>query len=190
MSKTKLNLLALLTLVGMGGLGIAIIEFFQDIPTIDLLEIGMKWEYQLPLGLAYGFITSWIGWKIIQLPFMSDVKSFYSSLIRGLKLGWKDVIFISFCAGVGEELLFRGGIQYWLGIYATSILFVAIHGYLNPKDWKISLYGSYLTLVMIGISYAFEELGLIAAMAAHFAIDVFLLGVIAFEPKIEPPSLP
>ncbi|MBL4653510.1 MAG: CPBP family intramembrane metalloprotease [Flavobacteriales bacterium] len=171
----------------MGGIGIVIIELFQDTPTLEILETGMAWYYQLPLGITYGLITAWLGWQLIKLQLMNEVKNFYSSIIRELNLNWIDVIFISFCAGVGEELLFRGGIQYWLGMYITSIIFVAIHGYLNPKDWKISLYGIYLTIVMIGISYAFEKLGLISAMAAHFAIDVYLLGVISLK-NINPDS--
>ena len=163
----------------MGGIGIAIIEFLQDTSTLSLIETGLAWYYQLPLGLVYGLVTAWLGWQLIKLKLMYEVKDFYSSIIQQLNMNWIDILFISFCAGVGEELLFRGGVQYWLGIYITSILFVAIHGYLNPKDWKISLYGSYLTLVMVGISYAFEAFGMVSAMAAHFAIDVYLLAVIS-----------
>ena len=167
----------------MGGIGILVIEFFQDSSTLSLLEGGIFWYYQLPIGLIYGLVAAWLGWHLIKLQLMHEVRNFYSSIIWQLKLNWLDVLFISFCAGVGEELLFRGAIQYWLGIYFTSIVFVGIHGYLNQKDLKISIYGGYLTLVMIGISYGFEELGLVSAMAAHFAIDVYLLGVISFENK-------
>lgn len=167
----------------MGGVGILVIEFFQNSTTVSLFETGMFWCYQLPIGLIYGLVTAWLGWQLIKMQLMHEVKNFYSSIIQQLKLNWLDIIFISFCAGVGEELLFRGAIQYWLGIYFTSIVFVGIHGYLNPKDWKISIYGGYLTLVMIGISYGFEELGMVSAMAAHFAIDVYLLGVISFGNK-------
>ena len=167
----------------MGGIGIILIELFQDSSTMSLFETGMVWYYQLLIGLIYGLVAALLGWRLINIQLMHDVKSFYALIIQQLKLNWLDIIFISFCAAVGEELLFRGAIQYWLGIYITSIIFVGIHGYLNPKDWKISIYGGYLTLVMIGISYGFEELGMISAMTAHFAIDVYLLSVISIGNK-------
>ncbi|MBK7566807.1 MAG: CPBP family intramembrane metalloprotease [Bacteroidetes bacterium] len=43
------------------------------------------------------------------------------------------MLFLSFCAGVGEELLFRGAIQPWLGIWLTALLFI-FYTDLNPKD--------------------------------------------------------
>ena len=79
---------------------------------------------------------------------------------------------------MGEELLFRGAIQYWLGIWLTAILFVAIHGYLNPKNWKLSIYGVFMTFAIVGIGYFFEYFGIITAMSAHFMIDVYLFSVI------------
>ena len=183
MKKSKLYLLGFFTLFGMGGISIILIELFQDSSTMSLFETGMVWYYQLLIGLIYGLVAALLGWRLINIQLMHDVKSFYALIIQQLKLNWLDIIFISFCAAVGEELLFRGAIQYWLGIYITSIVFVGIHGYLNSKDWKIRLYGGYLTLVMIGVSYGFEELGMISAMTAHFAIDVYLLSVISIGNK-------
>ena len=58
-----------------------------------------------------------------------------------MKITRTDALFISFCAGFGEEILFRTGMQHYLGILITSIFFVAIHGYLNPFNWRYSLYG-------------------------------------------------
>lgn len=174
-------MLGIATLIGMGGIGIGIVELFQDQSTLELLEQAMPWYYQLFYGLAYGFGAAWLGWLLIRQEFMMEVRSFYEDMLRQMNMNLIDVLFISFCAGVGEELLFRAGIQYWLGIYITSILFVAIHGYLNPKDWKMSIYGMYLTIVMIGISHAFENFGLVYAMAAHFAIDVFLLQILTID---------
>ena len=66
--------------------------------------------------------------------------------------------------------------QYYAGIWITSIVFIAIHGYLNPKNWRLSIYGLYMTAVIVGLSYLFEELGMIFAISAHFAIDLFLFG--------------
>lgn len=82
-----------------------------------------------------------------------------------------DYFFLSLCAGVGEELLFRAGVQFYLGPIVTSILFVAIHGYLNPMNLKMSLYGLVVLPFIIGISYAFIDYGIWFCIAAHFAYD-------------------
>jgi hypothetical protein len=62
------------------------------------------------------------------------------------------------------------------------VLFVAIHGYLNPKNWKLSIYGAYMCLVIGGIGYLCDYLGITAAIAAHFAIDVVLLYALVKTP--------
>ena len=175
MKKSKLYLLGFFTLFGMGGIGIILIELFQNSSTMSLFETGMVWYYQLLIGLIYGLVAALLGWRLINIQLMHDVKSFYALIIQQLKLNWLDIIFISFCAAVGEELLFRGAIQYWLGIYITSIVFVGIHGYLNPKDWKISVYGLFMTLIIAGIGYGFLYLGIWFSIFAHIAIDIILL---------------
>ena len=84
------------------------------------------------------------------------------------------IIIVSICAGVGEEILFRGVLQSYFGIWITAVGFVAIHGYLNPLDWRISLYGSYMTLAIVVIGYLHQHYGLTSAMLAHTMIDIVL----------------
>jgi membrane protease YdiL (CAAX protease family) len=91
-----------------------------------------------------------------------------------MNLNVGDAIFLSFCAGFGEELLFRSGMQYYLGIIVTSLIFVAIHGYLNPKNWRYSLYGLLVLPFILLISLGFETFGLWFAIAAHFSYDAVL----------------
>ena len=175
MNKNVFLSLGLFTLVGFGLLGIFIIQVFIEQPFVSLFYHGIAWHYQLLTGIIYGSFTAYIGWKIISIPKLASIKNFYSETIAFFELSVSDIIFISLCAGIGEEILFRGAAQYYLGIPLTSIIFVAIHGYLNPKDWKISIYGLYMLLVIFGIGYAFEYLGMIFCMTAHFSIDFVLL---------------
>ena len=81
---------------------------------------------------------------------------------------------MSFAAGVGEEILFRGAIQPFIGVWPTAIGFVAIHGYLNPMNLKMSIYGILMVVVSAGIGYLFKYEGLYAAITAHFLIDLVL----------------
>jgi membrane protease YdiL (CAAX protease family) len=95
-------------------------------------------------------------------------------LIAKFGLGWNEILFVSFCAGFGEELLFRGSLQYLLGIWTTAIIFVALHGYINPRDWRISVYGLFMTLAIASLGYATEHIGIWSAVVAHTIIDIIL----------------
>ena len=126
------------------------------------------------VGGAFGLFIGLTGWKIIVMEFMRPVLNKYKSMIASSDLDIQLIFFISFCAGVGEEILFRGVIQPIIGIWITAIIFVAIHGYLNPLNWRISIYGVYLTLSIGVIGYFSNLLGLCTAMSAHMMIDVVL----------------
>ena len=83
-------------------------------------------------------------------------------------------LFLSFCAAVGEELLFRAGLQSFLGPFLCSIVFVALHGYLNPFNLRFSVYGLIVLPFILLISYGMEPFGLLFCIAAHFSYDAIL----------------
>jgi membrane protease YdiL (CAAX protease family) len=105
---------------------------------------------------------------------MRPIRKKYAPLIQNLKLSTTAIVLLSFCAGFGEELLFRGALQPLLGIWITAIIFVAIHGYLNPRDWRLSVYGTVMTLIIVVLGYMTEVWGIFTACAAHMAIDIVL----------------
>ncbi|MBL4578041.1 MAG: CPBP family intramembrane metalloprotease [Flavobacteriales bacterium] len=175
MNRRTFFLLGLLTLIGFSSIGGLVIEQFQDVRFFSLFQKATPWYEQIGIGLLYGVITALIGWYIVNMTFLANTRTFFARLIQGLNLSVPDILFISFCAGAGEEILFRGAIQPYLGIWVTAILFVAIHGYLNPKNWRISVYGTYMCIVIAGMGYLSDYFGITTAIAAHFAIDVVLL---------------
>jgi len=179
MSRRTFFLLGLLTLFGFSSIGGLIIEQFQDIRFFSLFQRATPWYLAIGVGLAYGIVAAIIGWYIVNRAFLTETRIFFARVIQDLNLSIPDILFISFCAGAGEEILFRGAIQPYLGIWITAILFVAIHGYLNPKNWRISIYGVFMCLVIAGIGYLCQEVGITTAIAAHFAIDVVLLLALA-----------
>jgi len=71
--------------------------------------------------------------------------------------------------------LFRGAIQEFCGVIITSILFVAIHGYLTYKDWALSIYGFVMTIIIMGLGYIYEYQGVFIPIIAHSVIDIVLL---------------
>lgn len=185
--------MGLLTLFGFSALGWLLMHFTSDTTIDTLLSAGWPWYAQSLTGLAYGLAAALTGWSIIKSKLLAEVRNFYTDLILQLRLEPKDIVFLSLCAGIGEEMLFRGGLQPWMqeltgyhwGVWITSTLFVGIHGYLNPIKLRLSLYGLFMTIAVAGIGYLFIHTGIFTAMAAHFAIDLVLLRCINQESRKE-----
>ena len=175
MKKQRLYLLGLITLIGFPLLGIGLRLVIEGSYTTLALANRVNVLLQVCIGICYGLGTAYLGWRIIRMPFMRAVRIKYGGLIHSLNLNWPDIIFISLCAGIGEELLFRAVIQPYLGVWITSLVFVGIHGYINPKDWRLSIYGIYMTLVIAGIGYFAADFGIVSAIIAHIFIDILLL---------------
>lgn len=138
-------------------------------------------SYQVMVGSVAGVLSGFLARKIIEMDFMEPVRSRYAARFADLKLNWISVLYISLCAGIGEELLFRGAIQPLLGIVITALVFVAIHGYLNPKDWRVSIYGIFMTIIIILFGWMTEEIGIWSAVVAHTLVDVILLADLGKE---------
>jgi len=167
--------MALLTLVVMGGGGWLLIAFVQDRDPVALVLGPMQWSAQLPIGIVAGLAIAAVAWWIIAQPAMAEVRARYAALVSELMPGrWLQVA-VSLSAGIGEELLFRGALQHWLGIPLTAIVFVALHGYLDPRDKSLLRYGLFLTVAMCGIGWTAEQFGLLMAMASHAVIDMVLI---------------
>lgn len=167
-------ILGLITLFGFGALGLFVIGVFQAQSVVDVFTAGDNFWYQLYRGTLFGLIAAGNMLWLIETPILRASKDFFSDLIREADLKLPDLLFLSLAAGVGEEILFRAGIQPFLGIWITAVLFVAIHGYLNPFNWKMSIYGLLMVVVSGGLGYLFAFVGIYAAMMAHFLIDAIL----------------
>ncbi|MDN5212291.1 CPBP family intramembrane metalloprotease [Fulvivirgaceae bacterium BMA12] len=167
--------LALATLLGFGLAGWGVMEYLQEVSFLRSLAGKTSITYQALTGIAYGSVAALVGWKIVELPYLKSTKNFFIQLIRPLKLSVLEIVFISLCAGIGEEIFFRGAIQPYLGVWITSVLFVAMHGYLNPFNLKISVYGVFMTVVIAGLGYLTIHMGLLSAIVAHTFVDIILL---------------
>ena len=164
------------TLIGFPAIGYTLVGFVEDNPWDFIFNwTTMNIGIQLAGGVAFGTLAGFFAWWLINRRDMLIIKMKYGVLIHSLKLNNWEIIFLSFCAGVGEEFLFRGVIQPYWGIWITAIFFVAIHGYLDPRDKKMMTYGLTMTVIIGLLGYMKIYLGLIAPMAAHMFIDVVLL---------------
>ena len=174
MKKNSIIPLAIGTLLGFPILGFIIHYFLFDSSFLLLFISKSNLLIELVIGSITGIGFGYLAWYIISMHFMKPVLSKYKKLISTFELDLSHIFFVSFCAGFGEEILFRGVLQPLLGVWLTAIIFVAIHGYLNPNNWKITVYGAYLTIVIGIIGYLTQYFGLITAVISHMMIDVVL----------------
>jgi membrane protease YdiL (CAAX protease family) len=175
LKKTILMRLALATLIGMPLIAI-VVDRFSDTVNLQLAITGdgnysmqLLWGAIAGLGIAVG------AHLLIASPLLNEVNTSYARLLGRFRLTFSEILLISLCAGVGEEMLFRGAVQPFLGIPIASVLFVAIHGYLNPRDWRLSVYGIFMTAGIALLGYLCHTRGLLSAIVGHTLIDVYLL---------------
>ena len=167
------------------------IPTFIALPWIEDITINsiFQWEnftvFNIGIGIELGVAYAFLALLFMQSPIFESMPNRVEKIVQDMRLNIIDCIFLSICAGVGEELLFRSGVQFYLGPLITAVLFVAIHGYLNPFNWKMSLYGLIVLPFILLISYGFITFGLWFAIAAHFAYDLVLFLVITDEPVNE-----
>jgi membrane protease YdiL (CAAX protease family) len=164
---------SLFTLFGFSGIAYFILNYSDAYSYADLF-VDLFSAEALLYGTVAGISISVMGYLLLQLSYFKGVDNYFGSIFKSIDLEWADVFFYSFCAAVGEEILFRGAIQPFLGIYPTAILFVLLHGYLSFKDKPKFAFGIYLVLVAVIFGYLMEWFGLIAPIIAHFIYDVVM----------------
>jgi len=167
--------LGTLTLIGFPIIGWVILWLTNGPSMSEVLAIGPNPGRQIIVGIASGVVFGWAAWLIIRSPLLRNVRTKYSSLIRDMRLSPWQMLYISLCAGIGEEIFFRGVLQPLMGIWITAIIFVGIHGYLNFMNWRLFIYGAFMTGVIAIIGFFAEYFGLYTAMISHAAIDMVLL---------------
>lgn len=176
-TRRPIYIAGLVTIAGMGGLGILLLVVFHDYTWAKLLAGGpLSIWWQLLIGVVYGYVSTQIMLLLIRRKVMDSTRHLFGNLMRRFQMRWIDIIIISLCAGIGEEILFRGAIQLWLGVWITAVIFVALHGYLDPRSKPIFTYGLFMVAVSAGFGYLTNEVGLWTAATAHTVIDILLMG--------------
>lgn len=158
-----------------------VLPWFEGVSANSIFQWENFTVFNIGIGIELGVVYAFLALLFMQAPIFETMPNRVEKIVRDMRLNIWDCIFLSLCAGVGEELLFRSGVQFYLGPFLTAVIFVAIHGYLNPFNWKMSLYGLIVLPFILLISYGFNTFGLWFAIAAHFAYDLVLFLVITNE---------
>lgn len=179
----RLFYMSVLTLFGLSAMGILFIYFIQHRDVLYVLTAGGKPFLQVITGIFYGSFCALLAILLIKAKPFVGLKSFFTDLVTDINPNFAEIVLYSASAGIGEEVLFRAGLQPLMGIWPTSILFVALHGYIGPKNIKLSIYGLFLIIVSAGLGYLFKFVGLYAAMVAHFIYDLTMFCLLRYAPQ-------
>ncbi len=148
--------------------------FFTETSFFSFFELEKFKFIDLAYGLELGFVYGVLGYFLMQAPVFEKIPNRIERLVSEMNLKWYDGLFLSFCAAVGEEYLFRAGMQFFTGPFIGAIFFVALHGYLNPRNWRFSLYGLIVLPFIFLIAYGYEMFSIWFCIGAHFAYDAVL----------------
>ena len=174
MKKRALYILGIITLIIFPIPTFLVLWYAEGITPWEIFQFDSFHPMALAFGIEIGILYAFIALLVMRAKVFQDLPVRMETMVKNMKLTILDCIFLSICASVGEELLFRSGVQLYLGPLITSVIFVAIHGYLNPFNWRMSLYGLVVLPFILMISYGFESFGLWFAIGAHFSYDLVL----------------
>ncbi|MCC5924347.1 MAG: CPBP family intramembrane metalloprotease [Crocinitomicaceae bacterium] len=172
--KAQFHLLGWITLLLFPLPAFLVLHYFEDVSLADFFQKDKLTLSMVLLGVNAGVFYAFIILILGQFPVFQEQSMRQVRMIRSLRLNWGDILFISICAGVGEELLFRAGMQFYLGPWITSFIFVAIHGYFSFTSWKKNLPGLAVLPFILLLAFGFEAYGLWFAIAAHATYDFVL----------------
>jgi len=179
--KKRLQYFSWLTLLGMSAIGILLINYLQHADAKQVLLGGKPYFEQLLTGLSFGTISAALAILLIRGKRFKPVRHRFETLMHELNPSFFNILFYSFCAGVGEEVLFRAGIQPLIGIWPASVLFVLLHGYINPSNISLSIYGLFLVIICSGFGYLFRFFGPTSNCVAHFVYDVAMFSFLKYK---------
>jgi hypothetical protein len=174
MSKFKLHLIGLITLI-LFPLPVFLWQFFFfKKPLIDLLFLENFKALPIGLGISLGGSYALMVLLFLQNPFFENLPFKPQNILKSIRMNYIDAIFLSFCAGFGEELFFRIGLQWYLSPLITSFVFIALHGYFSFKYWKNSAYGFLLLPFILLLAYGVDTFGFWFVVSAHFSYNFIL----------------
>ncbi|MFO7180239.1 MAG: CPBP family intramembrane glutamic endopeptidase [Pseudomonadota bacterium] len=163
---------------GMAGLAIGISELFLDRavwwhpePWLAL-DGNVAHAYSGVLGMLLGAIV------VVGTRRMVERLGWAQELARALRPFARDlsglgIIVVAVLSSVGEELLFRGLLQPWVGVWIQALLFGLLHQMPGPSRWAWVGWASVIGLVF-GALFALTG-SLLGPILAHIVINGFNL---------------
>jgi membrane protease YdiL (CAAX protease family) len=138
--------------------------------------------YSLALGLTFGGVVA-VATRFL-VPRLSWARNLHLELrplARGLST--TGIVALALSSSLGEELLFRGLLQPWLGLWVQTLLFGLVHQLPGPSRW---VWVSWASLVGLVLGAMFQLTGSLAGpLAAHALINALNLSFLrSYDPDV------
>lgn len=163
-------------MIGFSLVAYILLHFSKRLDFWTMLSFDAIRFKSISIGLGVGLLAAALGLLLVNFLPSGKLDNMMDNMMKELNPQWYHILFYSFCAGVGEEILFRGAVQHYIQLWPAAIIFVLIHGYLNIKDKTMFTYGIFLIFISGSFGYLFKFLGIYAAISAHFIYDVIMFG--------------
>ena len=152
----------------MGGAGFEICWWYHKNVARLFATSDISWVHFSAIILtSLGFLG--LGQLLLEEMFPSyrRLKWTFAQLFQGLKL--HQILVLASLSAVGEEFLFRGAIQPFLGVAITSFIFALLH--IDPEG-KISVWTLWAFVGGLVMGFATQSTGsLYPAFGIHFAVN-------------------
>ena len=124
--------------------------------------------YSLALGTAFGLLLA-VGTRL-SVPRFAWARNLHRELRPlAVNVSTPGIIVLALTSSLGEELLFRGLLQPWLGLFGQALLFGVLHQVAGPSRW---VWAGWAALVGLLFGSIFALTGSLAGpLAAHALVN-------------------
>jgi hypothetical protein len=132
------------------------------------LEAGVSHAYSLVLGAAFGALTVVLTRPLVaRFGWARQLHSELRPIARMISAA--GIAVLAVLSAVGEELLFRGLLQPWLGLVPQALLFGLAHQLPGPSRW---VWVTWATIMGFALGAMFQLTGsLVGPLVAHAIIN-------------------
>lgn len=169
-----------LTCVVFSLIALLIIFTFQKEP-LSVFQGPMAPGEQLLYGLVLSALAAAGSYVSFRMTAQSKATRNTIAAYGRLDLSGFNPVWISLAAAIGEELLFRAALQPLLGVWMTSVVFLATHTPVyrfHKPDRATLVQAAGVFGASVALGFVYQHVGLLAAVMVHAALDVVGLYVV------------
>ncbi|MCX5743467.1 MAG: type II CAAX endopeptidase family protein [Proteobacteria bacterium] len=148
----------------------------------DLYRLGSPPGWLLAvaplLGIVVGLFVVWLTRLAARWAWARDLHRSFRDLLG--PLAFRDIVILALASSIGEELLFRGALLPWIGVWLQALVFALLHVGPGKRFLPWTLSAALLGLAFGELARQTGSLG--APIAAHFTINLVNLRYIVRVP--------
>ncbi len=105
-----------------------VLPWLNEISIFDIFQLENFTVFKVGIGIQLGAIYAFLALLFMQAPIFDSMPNRVEKVVQSMNLNLIDCVFLSLCAGIGEEILFRSGVQYYLGPFIGAAA--------RPRQWR------------------------------------------------------